>query len=83
METWGNIDELNVVSHGIPRVEGADKVTGKAKFTYDVNLPGMLYGAILRCPYACARVVKIDAGDAEELKSLFGAIAQTKGDIYI
>jgi len=70
MQTWGKIDELSVVSHGIPRVEGADKVTGRAKFTYDINLPDMLYGAILRCPYAHARVVKIDANKAEELEGV-------------
>jgi len=70
MQTWGKIDELSVVSHRIPRVEGAEKVKGRAKFTYDINLPGMLYGAILRCPHAHARVVKIDANKAEEMEGV-------------
>ena len=70
MQTWGKIDELSVVSHRISRMEGADKVTGKAKFTYDINLPGMLYGAILRCPHPHARVVKIDVRAAAEMEGV-------------
>ncbi len=57
----------------IPRLDAAAKVTGKAKYTYDADetadprLKGMLYGAILRCPLARARVRKIDAAEAEKM----------------
>ena len=66
MLTWGDTEKLSIVGHKVPRLEGADKVTGRAKYTYDVNLPGMLYGAVLRCPYPHARIVRVDASKAEQ-----------------
>lgn len=41
---------------GIPKLEGADKVTGRAKYTYDVKLPGMLTARVLASPFARAQV---------------------------
>ena len=46
----------NVVGRPEPRLDGADKVTGKAIYTVDVELPGMAHGKILRSPYAHARI---------------------------
>ncbi len=57
--------QLKYVGHSIPRVDGIEKVTGKAKFTGDLVIPGMLYGKILRSPYPHARIVSIDASKAE------------------
>jgi xanthine dehydrogenase YagR molybdenum-binding subunit len=51
----------------ISRLDGPDKVTGKAKYTYDVKRPGMLYGKILRSPHAHARIVSVDTSAAEKL----------------
>ena len=42
------------------RKEDARFLRGKGKFVDDVNLPGMLHGAVLRSPYAHARIVSID-----------------------
>ena len=49
------------------RHDGADKVTGKAVYTGDVHLPGMLHGKILRSPHAHARIVSIDTSEAEKM----------------
>ena len=49
------------------RLDGADRVTGRALFGADVRMPGMLYGAILRSPHAHARIVSIDTSQAEAL----------------
>ena len=46
------------------RHDGADKVTGKAIYTADVQLPGMLYGRFLRSPHAHAKIVSIDLAEA-------------------
>ncbi len=46
------------------RPDGADKVTGRARYGGDVILPGMLYGRVLRSPHAHARIVRIDASKA-------------------
>jgi len=40
--------QLKYVGHSVPRVDGIDKVTGKAKFVGDLTIPGMLQGKILR-----------------------------------
>ena len=42
------------------RHDGVDKVTGRAKFGADINLPGMLYGAVLRSPHPHAVIKSID-----------------------
>ena len=42
------------------RHDGADKVTGRAKYGADLNLPGMLHGKVLRSPHAHARIKSID-----------------------
>ena len=50
-----------------PRVDGHNRVTGRATYTQDVQLPGMLHAAILRSPVARARVKAIDTKKAEAL----------------
>jgi CO/xanthine dehydrogenase Mo-binding subunit len=47
------------------RHDGADKVTGLAKYGADINLPGMLHGKILRSPHAHARIKSIDTSRAK------------------
>ncbi|MDP6353384.1 MAG: xanthine dehydrogenase family protein molybdopterin-binding subunit [Alphaproteobacteria bacterium] len=46
------------------RPDGADKVTGRAKFGADIALPGMLVGKVLRSPHAHARILSIDTDKA-------------------
>ena len=46
------------------RIDGPSKATGKAKYSYDVNRPGMLHGVIIRSPYARARIKSIDTSAA-------------------
>ena len=60
-DPWGTDATLRVVGSRQPRLEAAAKVTGKAKYTYDVNLPGMLYARVLRSPHPSSRIVKVDA----------------------
>ena len=50
-----------------PRVDGRNRVTGRAMYTQDVRLPGMLHAAILRSPVPRARVRAIDTKKAEAL----------------
>ncbi|MEX0702430.1 MAG: xanthine dehydrogenase family protein molybdopterin-binding subunit [Planctomycetales bacterium] len=49
------------------RHDGHDKVTGRAKYGADVRLAGMLHGAVLRSPHAHARILSIDASEAERM----------------
>ena len=57
--------EYRVVVKRPVRHDGADKVTGKARYGADTVLPGMLFGAILRSPHAHARIRHIDTSRAE------------------
>ncbi len=57
--------EYKVVGTRPIRHDGADKVTGRAVYGADMNLPGMLYGKVLRSPHAHARILSIDTTRAE------------------
>lgn len=63
-------EELRVVGKNITRLDAYEKATGAAKFTGDMWLYGMLYGKILRSPYAHARIVSIDTSKAEKLEGV-------------
>jgi CO/xanthine dehydrogenase Mo-binding subunit len=52
------------------RPDGVDKVTGRARYGADFNMPGQLVGRILRSPHAHARIVRIDTSRAEALKGV-------------
>lgn len=47
------------------RPDGAPKVTGSAAFAADTNMPGMIWGSVLRSPHAHARIKSIDTSKAE------------------
>jgi len=64
---WGPNDQHPLLNHRLTRVDGPLKASGAAQYTYDVRLPGMLYGRILRCPHAHARLTKIDTDAAAKI----------------
>lgn len=53
-------DQLNVIGKRTKRVDAIHKVTGAAKYSSDIQLPGMLFGKFLRSPYPAARIKSID-----------------------
>ena len=57
--------ELSAIGKRIPRIDGIAKVTGAARYTVDVKLPGMLFARLLRSPCPHARVIGIDTRAAE------------------
>jgi CO/xanthine dehydrogenase Mo-binding subunit len=57
-------DEYKWVGKRIIRPDGVDKVTGRANFGADFQLPGMLVGRVLRSPHAHAKIKSIDASKA-------------------
>jgi CO/xanthine dehydrogenase Mo-binding subunit len=66
--------EFKYIGRSIARVDAVDKVTGKAKFTGDLNVPGMLHGKILRSPFPHARIRGIDASKAEALPGVVAVL---------
>ena len=59
--------EFDVVGTRPIRPDGLDKVTGRARYSADIHLPGMLHGKLLRSPHAHARIRSIDCTRALEL----------------
>ncbi len=73
MASWPTNPEL--IGKSIRRIDGPDKTQGKAKYTYDLTRPGMLYGRILRSPHAHARVVSIDLSEAQKAPGVKAVLA--------
>jgi xanthine dehydrogenase YagR molybdenum-binding subunit len=65
--SWPDAEKRSYIGKRISRVDGAVKVSGRAKYTYDVHPSGMLFGKVLRSPYARARIVSIDTSAAEKM----------------
>ena len=60
----------------MPRVDSRSKVMGKAKYTADLKLPGLLVGKIKRSPYAHARILNIDTSKAESLPGVKAVVTR-------
>src|SRR3989304_5795302 len=67
--------ETRYVGRSGPRVDGLEKVTGRAVYGVDVEMPGMLYGAVVRSPYAHARIVDIDTSGAWKISGVKAVVA--------
>jgi CO/xanthine dehydrogenase Mo-binding subunit len=68
---------VTIVGVSIPRIEGVEKVTGRAHYIADLYRPGMLHGAILGSPYAHARIKSYDLAAA---KAYPGVVAVLSGE---
>lgn len=64
---WPDASHRTYIGKRISRVDGPIKVRGRAKYTYDITPEGMLWGKILRSPYAHCKVVSIDTSAAEKM----------------
>ncbi|MBI4493489.1 MAG: xanthine dehydrogenase family protein molybdopterin-binding subunit [Chloroflexi bacterium] len=63
-----------VVGQRIPKIDGPEKASGRAVYTADIRLPGMLWGKVLRSPHPYARIVRVDASKARALPGVRAAI---------
>ncbi len=68
---WG---QTRVVGRPLPRIDGYERLSGAAVYPSDVVLPQMLYGAIVRCPHAHAKVTTVDAGAAAKMPGVRAVI---------
>ncbi|HEV2250179.1 MAG TPA: xanthine dehydrogenase family protein molybdopterin-binding subunit, partial [Candidatus Limnocylindria bacterium] len=71
---WGADAGLTIVGKRQTRVDGIARVTGRARYTQDVYLPGMLHARVLRSPYPRARVRRVDASRAQALAGVRGVL---------
>ena len=70
-KAWGKTE---VIGKAVPRVDAYERVSGSAIYPSDISLPDMLYGSILRCPYAHAKVSDIDTREAEKMPGVRAVI---------
>jgi xanthine dehydrogenase YagR molybdenum-binding subunit len=77
---WPAPDKRALIGKRISRADGPVKATGAAKYSYDVNRPGLLYAKLVWSPYARAEVVSVDTSAAAALP---GVKAVWKDDALI
>ncbi|MCP4456420.1 MAG: xanthine dehydrogenase family protein molybdopterin-binding subunit [Cytophagales bacterium] len=58
---------LKIIGKSHKKLDGKERVSGKAVYGHDIELPNMLHGAILRTKYPCANLISIDTSRAEAL----------------
>src|SRR5437879_4250556 len=71
---WRADATFAVVGRPHVRVEGEEKVTGRALYAYDIRLPGQLYARVLRSPHPHARIRRIDVSRAAALPGVRAVI---------
>ena len=67
-------EDLKAVGTRPIRPDGYEKVTGRAQFGADLNLPNMLYGKVLRSPHAHARIKSVDVSRARAADGVLAAV---------
>lgn len=73
-EPWAADADLHIVGQPVVRQDALEKVTGDARYTSDIQRPGMLYAAILRAPIASGIVTTLDLSPALVLPGVRGGI---------
>lgn len=67
---------LKIAGRSAPRLDGVEKVTGRAVYTGDISLPGMAHAKILRSPMPHAKVARVDAGRARALPGVIAVLTR-------
>ncbi len=62
------------IGRSVPRLEGRDKVTGRAEYTHLMRVPGMLHGKVFRSTVAHGRIKSIDVSAARKLPGVHRVI---------
>lgn len=71
---WQENQSLAQVGKPTPRVDGPDKVTGRARYVSDGMRPGLLVGRVLRSPHPHARIHRIDVTEAQKQPGVRAAV---------
>ncbi|HEY0079267.1 MAG TPA: xanthine dehydrogenase family protein molybdopterin-binding subunit [Pyrinomonadaceae bacterium] len=78
---WGANDRHTLLNKSHTRVDAPLKVTGAARYSYDVRLPGMLYGRILRSPHSHARITRLDLSAARRIPGVLAVVEANPQDV--
>jgi xanthine dehydrogenase YagR molybdenum-binding subunit len=75
---WPEAKDRRLIGQRVSRLDGPAKASGRAKYTYDLKPPGMLYAKVLRCPHAHARVKALDLAAAQGMPGVKAVLAIQK-----
>jgi xanthine dehydrogenase YagR molybdenum-binding subunit len=86
--SWPPAGERHLIGKSISRIDGPAKSSGRAKYTLDINLPGMLFARCLCSPYAHAKITALDTAEAKNMPGVkavrefqgVGSVVQWAGD---
>src|SRR6266508_4424768 len=66
---------ISTIGQPVPRLEGGEKLSGRARYTGDYRVPGMLHGAVLRSSLPHARLLRVDTAKARQLAGVHAVIS--------
>src|SRR5947207_2889270 len=78
---WPPADKRTLIGKRIDRIDGPVKAAGAAKYSYDINRPGMLWAKVVTSPHAHAEVTSIDTSAAEALPGVKGVWRDTEKEV--
>ncbi len=81
MPSWPT--ETKYISQSTPRVDAVAKVTGKARYSSDIQADGWLYGMILRSKWPAAKILEINLDKARQIPGIKAAITARDGKFNI
>ncbi|MFH0867208.1 MAG: xanthine dehydrogenase family protein molybdopterin-binding subunit [Bacteroidota bacterium] len=73
--------EFSIIGKSTQKLDGKERVTGKAVYGHDIVFPNMLYGMILRTKYPCAKIISIDTSAAKALEGVACVITAADVDV--
>jgi xanthine dehydrogenase YagR molybdenum-binding subunit len=73
--SWPPVPERALIGKSIKRLDGPAKTQGSAKYAYDINRPGMLFGRLLGSPHPHARIRSIDLTAAQKAPGVRAALS--------
>src|SRR5438552_17850230 len=73
------IKPMKTIGRPTARIDAVERVTGKATYSGDVTLPGMLYARVLRSPHPHARILRIDASKALAMPGVKAVLTHENG----
>ena len=66
---------MKIIGKSVSRIDGYDKVSGTALYTFDINLPRMAHARILRSSIPHGKIKNIDTSKAEDLPGVLGILS--------
>jgi xanthine dehydrogenase YagR molybdenum-binding subunit len=72
--------DTKYISHSTQRIDAVPKVTGRARYSSDIQAEGWLYGMILRSKWPAAKITKIDLQNALKTPGIKAAITVREGE---